>query len=237
MKVQIYSDLHIERKKKYLKIKKLADILILAGDINNIESKRFDNFFKYLIECEYKYIIYVLGNHEFYCKSTYDKTLEKYREYFDQYDNIFLLENNKITIDGYTFLGSTFWSKCEKDIIKELNDFYFMSYEKYLELNKTAEEYIFSNIDNDTINVLITHFPLINKNIAHPKYSESILNNYFSNNMLHKMNDKIKICIHGHTHFSCDFIYNNIRFISNQCGYSLQESIESNFNIDGVYEI
>ena len=46
------------------------------------------------------------------------------------------------------------------------------------------------------------------------------------------------ICISGHTHYSHDYIRNNVRYISNQLGYYNEATNNDTlFNDDGLYEL
>ena len=103
MKIQIISDLHQEFGQLDLNFEN-ADIVIFAGDINYgtkgiewIKSKIRD-----------KPIIYILGNHEYY-KGSYPKTLNQIRVAANG-TNVFVLENNRIEIEGIRFHGASLWT-------------------------------------------------------------------------------------------------------------------------------
>jgi predicted phosphodiesterase len=101
MLVQIYSDLHLELHKSYPKIKSKCDYLILAGDIGKIDDKNgvYKDFMDYCSK-NWKKIVVILGNHEFYDNQrTFYKLLESYKLFFMDYENICLLEKETIKIE------------------------------------------------------------------------------------------------------------------------------------------
>lgn len=174
MKVQIYSDLHIEFYKTFPKIEPLCDILILAGDIGSIYHNQFKPFFDY-VSMNWKKIYYILGNHEYYGSNhCFYKTQKKYVEYFTNYDNIFLLDReksilsindeqeygeNRDNIDNVVILGTTLWSQANDFSMKMVNCFKKIKYydtdknrkfnitkQMYNSWNKEEESWIFSQI-------------------------------------------------------------------------------------------
>lgn len=252
---QIYSDLHLEFYKSYPKIKPKADNLILAGDIFNFSFKLIEDFLEYISK-NWNKVFFVFGNHEFYSSNLhFFKIKNKYINLFDNYKNIFLLDNTSHILDSNTIiLGSTFWSKVNFSIKDIINDFRKIKYydenkerkvnitcefinnlhleqKKWLENKlKNLEELSFKNI------IIISHFPLTQNNTSDKKYKDQDINlkNYFSNNfdnILEKYKEKNIYVISGHTHHSYDFMRNNIRYVSNQLGYPDEnhEDFDENF--------
>lgn len=73
MKIAVASDLHLEHDSNItLKNDQQADVLILAGDIVPISLlKHGKNRTKYIkffkdVAAQFKYVMYVVGNHEYY---------------------------------------------------------------------------------------------------------------------------------------------------------------------------
>ena len=98
-----------------------AKVLILAGDVCEIanlqpydeesidyRSQRLHHFF---IRCgkEFEYVLWVMGNHEFYHGSI-DDTVDIVRKYLDYIPNLTILDNETMEIDGIVFVGGTLWS-------------------------------------------------------------------------------------------------------------------------------
>jgi predicted phosphohydrolase len=245
MKIQIYSDIHLEFYKSYPKIDPLSDYLFLAGDIGKLHMDNYKDFFNYCSK-NWKEIFYVLGNHEYYhSKKTIDKLNNQYKDFFKNYSNIHLLDKDIFVLNDYIILGCTLWSKATYKTEEIINDFSSIkifkedrkkniNFEDYNNLNKIDKKFLLENIEkyNDKI-VILTHFPLIQN--TNPKYNnqEYYLKNYFGNN-IDLPDDKEITIISGHTHWSYDFKIDNKRYISNQFGYL--DEMES-LNINGVYHL
>lgn len=103
MRIQIISDLHQEFGISDLNFQN-ADLVILAGD-TNLGTKGIEWVKKYIPNIP---VIYILGNHEYY-KGSYPNTLHRIRE-ASRGSNVFVLENNRIEIDGIRFHGATLWT-------------------------------------------------------------------------------------------------------------------------------
>jgi predicted phosphohydrolase len=259
MKVQIYSDIHLEYYSKFPQIEPLAKILILSGDIGYIGSEIYKEFIKYVSKNWVKVFI-VLGNHEYYHDSKpYSLLNKEFKKYLTNFNNVILLDKEIFLLDDTLIVGCTFWSNIDHRVENYINDFkHIKMFDKNNNLvNLTIEEYqtlhrqdkhFLSNcfvegfIESFQNIIIITHYPLTQHNTSHPKYNKDPLwmKNYFSNdidfNQFINVNDKNIVCISGHTHYSFDFVKNNIRFISNQFGYK-NELKQSNLKTDGVFDL
>jgi hypothetical protein len=115
-------------------------------------------------------------------------------------------------------------------------------------LKKLLDEVKIVNLENKKL-IVITHFPPIRNNTSHPKYSSQpdYLRNYFSNDFTElsfsqdrfsekELYNNIECWMSGHTHYSYDFKYKEIRFISNQLGY-FDEIDDTGINYDIIFEI
>lgn len=263
MNIQVYSDIHLEHYKTYPKIEPKCDIIILCGDIGKLDKQNYKDFFLFLSE-NWKHVIYVLGNHEYYHNSrTIDKLNEEYKTFISQFNNIYLLDRDYIIIDNIMYIGCTLWSKANQ-ITDKINDFNMIKVKRqlpryvktdkineneYNEFNIKDKEYLLQTIKSviktGEINkiVVVTHYPLIQKNTSNPMYKEQTQNikDYFANNIdltEYSSNKTEIICISGHTHWSYDFVYNNIRYISNQFGYLDElKNGYSKLKLDGIFHI
>lgn len=103
MKIQIISDLHQEFGFSDLSFD-LADVVILAGDVN-LGTKGIEWIKNKILN---KTVIYVLGNHEYY-KGSYPKTLNKISEAAEN-SNVSVLENSFVDIQDIRFHGATLWT-------------------------------------------------------------------------------------------------------------------------------
>lgn len=254
MKFQLFSDIHLEFYKTYPKIERKTKYLILAGDIGRLCDINYKEFMEYCSNT-WERVIIVLGNHEYYHKrKTYEELRELYTLYFSQYENIYLLEKNKILIDGWEIIGLTMWSnivpkyktllncvhKIKKKVyIRNEKRTIGIGYETLNELHNESKKWLLENYNPKQKTIIITHHPLTHNNISQPIYENESLERKqaFSTSM--KFNNEAPlICISGHTHYSHDFIENNIRYISNQMGY-IDETMTNitKFNETKVFEV
>lgn len=248
MKIQIYSDLHLEFSNSFPKIKPLSKYLFLCGDIGHIDNQNFKDFFHYCSN-NWNTVIFVLGNHEYYhSHKNMNELFIEYKTFCDSFDNIFLLEKDFIILEDWKIIGLTFWShilnqsynitNCTKNIHLNNNE---LGLDNYNQLNQNSIKWLNDNNNPILKTIIITHYPLTQKNILQNKfihqYNNTHLLNVFSNHFDFNNNEKL-ILISGHTHFSHYFTDNNITYISNQFGYN-DELIynQTNIIIDGLFTI
>lgn len=250
MKFQLFSDIHIEfTENTYPKIKPKEPYLILAGDIGKISMDNFKEFIKYCSE-NWLIVLYVFGNHEFYSRHSMGSIISKFEIFFSKFQNVHLLNNSSFILEDITIYGFTGWTRpiftVTSDAREYLNDYNMIRTKKSkfrIEdhaniANEQIEKFkeFLSVTDSNKI-LIITHFPPI-KGTSNPRFNNDICSNYFSwTNLLKEENiltDKIKLWCSGHTHWSYDFIKNDIRYISNQIGY-VSEDIP--FSEEGIFEL
>lgn len=109
LRLWILSDLHIELTRGWDlpagNARPQFDVLVLAGDL----IPRMERGVKWLRErVTDKPVIYIAGNHEAYGVDI-DRTLAK-AKLAAEGTNIFVLQDEAITLDGVTFAGSTLWT-------------------------------------------------------------------------------------------------------------------------------
>ena len=254
MKVQIFSDIHLEYYSKIPQIEPLSEYLILAGDIGYIDSNIYKDFIKYVSK-NWKNVFLVIGNHEYYHDTkSYSQINKELRIFLKNFSNVILLDREIFLIDDIMIIGCTFWSNIDVHVVDYINDFNYikmfnsdnqlvkLTLKEYQKFHQEEKTFLMNSFLKEYHNIIIiTHYPLIQKNTSHPKYNNDPIwiKNYFSTNFdfnqINNNNNKI-ICISGHTHYSFDFIENNIRYISNQFGYK-NEIKNSKLKIDGVFEL
>lgn len=256
MKIQVYSDLHIEFYKSFPKLSAYAPYLILAGDIGRLCDANYKELIDYCSE-NWKQTIVVLGNHEFYHnKKTYNMLLNEYKEFFSLYSNVHLLEKEEIMLEDYRILGCTMWSfinpqygsivNCTNKIKRSIittdgKKTVGMGIAMNNELHISAKEWLLSVYDPSIKTIIITHHPITQEHVSQKKWRHESIERKttFSTEMNLECNDdQTVICISGHTHYSHDYIRNNVRYISNQMGYKneIMEDVTL-FNSRGVYDI
>jgi len=218
MKISYISDLHFE----YNQIFELnnvvnSDVLILAGDITTHKEMNklhlwFDDIHK-----KWKYVIYILGNHEYYGDYLYN-------------------HHNYQVIDKIHFISLTLWLPCNEYDCLELLDTYSHRQMKSQCYNKRALARKFSenlskfnfldkiyledklkNIDQDSKVVIITHFPPVKKCSYGSHYPYNQFFHGYLDDFLIEKNFKIDYWVYGHTHDNRkDFEQYGIQFICNQ---------------------
>lgn len=248
---QIFSDLHTELYNKYPQIEPLTDYLIIVGDIGIINDNNiFIDFIKYCSD-NWKCVYYVPGNHEFYQYNetnilSYNELIQEYKNINKVYKNVYVLLDDYIELDEHTNIyGSIFFTKPQIKFMFYVNDYKYIYMDKnknitwsfMLKIYKNQQDKFKNYLENNKNkkHIIITHFPLINRNVSDPKYTNSKpdLSEYFSHN-INTFDENIIAWIYGHTHYNNDQIYNNIRFISNQVGYKNENIV---FKHDGIFNI
>jgi len=246
MKIQVFSDLHLEGKNIKYPIP-LTKYLILAGDICEIE-KLVDHraFFMY-VNSKWEKIIWVPGNHEYYSKKyNIDEIDDKIKNFIKLFPNIKLLNREIIDIEGIRFMGCTLWSHvsnnvvhiCENAFSKLRNDNKCIDNLYYNKLHDRDKRWIIDNYDNSINTVLITHFPIRQDFTTNPIFnndSQQVKDIYTNNLDLKCDKNKFLYCIGGHTHYNYYEKKDNITFFSNQYGYKTKS--ESKYKDHGLFII
>lgn len=248
MKIQIASDLHIEVYNKYPIIEPKAKYLFLAGDIGEIGNEKYEEFLNYVNQ-HWEKVIMILGNHEYYSKDkSYEEKLIENREFFKQFENIYLLEKECIELEGYRIIGLTLWSKLVRNQAatkkvkkRENNKLTKIGIEGLNKIHELSKQWLINNYDKTRKTIIVTHYPLtLVDSFVRPKcYSHEPIEwlKEFANEYFLDIPEKQLICISGHTHFSHNFInidLNKIQYLSNQLGYSSEKDY-CGFNNDGVF--
>ena len=221
MKLRIASDLHLEHGHVFtLPVLDFEDqqTLILAGDISEYYYL-MDHFLK---DCanRFKYVILIYGNHEYYRKNVIDAKRD-FSGIVEKFNNVYLLDNDFITLDGVRFFGGTLWTK---DYFKYDNNFTDFSlvknhdnfhYKEYLDFMNKLSEWP----DHDVDVVISHHLPSIKS--ADLRFANHPFNKYFINELDDFIYDwkNIKYWIHGHTHKSHNYKIGNCNVICNPKGY------------------
>lgn len=252
MKISYASDLHLEFN-SYLEIHNTnqSDVLILAGDIIPInifemafisQNCIYNNygyvidFFK-IVSKEFKHVIYVAGNHEFYKSDIND--IVKLKLMLKKFKNIHVLDNESIVIEDNLFIGGTCWTNINDPelinaAIEKFNDYkYISNFNKLLSPSdtilkyETFIEYLTETIKAKTVNgktIVITHHCPSKQGIP-DKYKNNFWNDLFTNDLDEYIADSgIDYFVYGHTHdFPRVYEINKTTVMSNVYGYPTEE--------------
>lgn len=248
MKISYCSDLHLEFNSIVLDNTDNSDILVLAGDILPYSFlEKFFDFFQN-ISNQWSDVIIVLGNHDHY-KGNFLKTLNKYKNFVSELNNITILNNEYLEIQDVRFIGATLWTNYfnNNPIIKEqarlyMNDYKYIYHNGYRRFNPEdalkefykSYDYIRSKLDHNKI-VLITHQAPSLQSIPE-MYKMDDLSGAYASDLDHLFfeNPQIKIAIHGHVHTKFNYKINQTNILCNPRGYSPSEKISKSFKLDVI---
>lgn len=252
MKIQLYSDIHIEQI-GFFSIPSLdSDLIILAGDIDT--GLYGLEWAEELTRLHKKPVIYVAGNHEFY-RHEYHGLTKSMRGYAAQYDKLHFLEKDEVILDGVRFLGTTLWtnyfdeygpSERDKNIevldaalrdhkVIKFGDRRFSASDAYQEHLKSVawlEDKLSEKFEGKTV-VITHHAPSLVCN--HAEFGMNEVSSGFVSNLEHLL-DGADLWCYGHTHSNLDCQIGGCRLVSNQKGYN-RENIPIPFRRDLVISL
>lgn len=260
MKISLASDLHFEfHKNEPYWLPEIApdcDVIILAGDIG-VGNGAIDAVLAIAEAHAESQVLFVAGNHEFY-KQNIDKKLEKYRQVFADYDRVHFLENDRIEIDGYSFLGCTLWtgfgvlsSEHTREAMQEarlaIADFSVIetgeAYTKFTPQD-AADRFVEScrwlkrELEASDLRktVVVTHFPPC-RQASNKFFNESLLSAYFQADC-QQIIERFQPALwcYGHNHFSDELEVGHTHIVSNQLGYP-KEFSAARYNPHKVIEL
>ncbi len=232
MSIQYASDLHLEHDDKHKKFIEIisprigCDILILAGDIGNPRKERFYNFMKWCVS-NWKYVIIIAGNHEYYSNSI--KKTNTYLYEMSLTLNFIFLNNSSTIIGNLVIIGSTFWSYIPdnnmKDVVNYLNDFnYIEEFKKdnttFNKLHKESRKWMMKELKKHKgkTKIVVTHHAPVEELTSSPIYRGKPTNKAFASNC-DELLELANVWIYGHTHYNNYPIYKKCLVITNQRGY------------------
>lgn len=266
MKITVGSDIHLEFGELTIKNNDESDVLILSGDIivscdfNPKEKEEWEDaywsmksekFHRFFIQCsnEFKHVIYVMGNHEFYHG---DVTLEfpKIKSMLEYLPNVYILENESIKIDDVTFIGGTMWTDMNKrdpktlDYISyKMNDFNIIKNNGKIftpndavAIHERFKEYLESTLNNEEKFVVVTHHSPSRRSTKPIHQKDYLMNGGYSSSLDDYIleHPEIKLWTHGHTHYQFDYMIGETRIFCNPRGYIGHEIHASNFEFKTV---
>ena len=246
MKLRIMSDLHIEFMLKTDDFDILAmpddkdTVLILAGDIHS--SKHLHSVFDKFTD-QFKAIVFVYGNHEFYGTNMPAVPL-KVDKAIAHLSNVFVLDADTVLIDDVHFVGATLWTDMDNhnqmvmwDAGAMMTDYKCIRtgprHEPWKRPLKPVDtirfhieerNYMFRMITDlkeagETVVAVSHHLPSYQS--IGPGYKGSSLNGAYASELWEQVDDsKPDLWIHGHTHDSMDYMLtDHTRVICNPRGY------------------
>ena len=246
MKLRIMSDLHVEfhNNPTDFVVSPMPDdkdtVLILAGDIHL--GKHVHNVLEPL-SSQFKEVIYILGNHEFY-KGNMPTIAGKIDNNISHLPNVWLLDTDTIELHGVHFVGATLWTDMGNhnqmvmyDAGMIMNDYKAIRtgprHEPWKRTLRPVEtvamhieqrNWMFKTITElkeagETVVAISHHLPSYQ---CIGMYKGDRLNGAYASELYEDIADsKPDLWIHGHTHESVDLVMpgTETRIICNPRGY------------------
>lgn len=238
MRIQYISDIHLEFMSKPPKIKVMAEVLCLAGDIGYPYSGIYREFLKQM-NADFKKVFIIAGNHEYYNSHKYGThTMEDIHQHIqgvindNTLTNITFLNNSWEEYNDILFAGTTLWSKIPSANINDIclmNDFKQiegLTYDTYNLLYYKSCHFIEKmlldvgkeeNYKNKKVVMMTHHLPSFNLIDEIHTYSDT--NCFYASKCDAYFVKPIKAWIYGHTHTPNKTLINNIQFVCNPKGY------------------
>ena len=243
--VRVVSDLHLEFCTRGEGVPDLgtADVLVLGGDIlcahhfkkSGVLKAVYGDFLKKCVD-NFGRVLYIAGNHEHYGYN-YEGTWDVLREHLPK--GVELLENSKVTIGNWTFLGATLWTDFRNENPLEMmeaaqcmNDYKAvritpkyrkMNPDDTLSFHRKTRSFLKDELEglkDENVWVMTHHGPSYQS--VHPMYrSAGIANGAYVSDLddFILAHPQIKVWSHGHTHSSFDYTIGGCRVICNPRGY------------------
>lgn len=241
MKIQIYSDLHVDinginNPLDILSTKDDVELYIDAGDTGEFLTTK--NFYQHQF-WKNKKAIFVAGNHTHYNYSNLCENQEELLNLFPSSNCVTFLQDSEICIGDYVFLGCTLWTDynlfgtpnlSKKVARNRMNDFSRIKFDNdsYLtpEICQTLFNISLKNLHKRLLKfkgkkkaVVITHHTPSIKSCL-PKYINDQLSASFSSNLEKFIIDHdVYLWIHGHVHNTVGVPVGNSYICCNPLGY------------------
>ena len=250
MKVQICSDLHLEfsNNRKWFNKNPLipkGEILIIAGDTYYLNRNFGKLKFIKQVADSFEQVYLIPCNHEYYEGFDVSTGLSPFELKIK--DNVTLLNNKSIHINGVKFVFSTFWSLIQHNIIPIMNgmvDFRRIQFQDkpfninhFNDLHDKAFEFVSNEVKGTEKTVVVTHH-LPSQLCNSEEFKDSPLTEAFCVEKTNFIFDsEVDYWIYGHSHRNkVDFNIGNTTMLTNQFGYiGWNEHIH--FQYDKVIEI
>lgn len=248
MKIAYTSDLHLEHSLMGpLTNNDGADVLVLAGDIvvnDSVNARGSGKIHKWFADTakNFDHVIYIMGNHEYY-DSKFPAAFDELRAKFSYIENLHVLENEQIELDGKVFWCGTLWTDCTKSdplamyaIKYGMNDFAYIKLTKDSKFTpETMVEYHNMSLRkmNTSADVVVTHHCPSIKSVSPAYYNSKLTPAYYSDLENFILDSEIKHWICGHTHYNVEYDIGDTTVHSNCRGYP-GERIHNNFKLKYV---
>lgn len=258
MEIRYVSDLHLEMLVFNYQDRKLDTFLskvlpvtekdkdralVLAGDLFRVDSPTMKkNAISFLDYCSsnFKYVVYIPGNHEYYGMSIKD-TDNLLLKLCSEYSNVYNLDKIKfLNIDTEVFVGGVLWSDvlCKGPIIEALihrsiSDYSYIRKFTTTDCAELHREYVSKlnsiariPIPEEHNLIVVTHHLPSFKSVS-PIYKDSDINPAFVSSLDYLVKKlSADVWIHGHSHSSCTYKIGRTQVVANPFGYDFKENLQ-----------
>jgi predicted phosphodiesterase len=241
MKVQYFSDVHLEFasndskiRRMLEKIEKNADICIVAGDLGYPFLPTYKQFLEGL-SIIFEHVIIIHGNHEYYQfgkqkGKTMEEIREKTRDICKEIANVHFLDNSYIDLPCsetgkmWRFIGTTLWSNIflPRFTVNDKINIDEFSVENNNSWHAKNNEFLEETINSSELDcIVITHhlpsFNIIDEEYSHGMYK--MYNQCYASRCDDLIKSPVKAWIYGHTHKPAKNNMNDIMCVCNPIGY------------------
>lgn len=247
MKIHILNDLHLESG-DFIPPSTDADVVVLAGDIG-IGCSGLDWIGRHFVD---KPVVYIPGEHEYY---HHDTSLTQ-RLGQEAPDNVYVIDNDVVLIDGVRFLGSTLWTDfllfgidhqhlAMRRARSGMPGFSLIAHrgkpftpEDALRLHEESHDWLAYSLAQPYAGktVVVTHYAP-SPGSVHPRLASDPLTPAFVTDLDRLMDaSRVALWVHGHTHDAFDYTVQGTRVVCNPRGYA-PDRLSEGFRPDLVLEI
>lgn len=246
MLIQLLSDVHVEFHGHPTRFfdnllrqqTRRPEVLVLAGDIVPISKTYADLTLAAAARCANQ-VLLVLGNHDYYGASPVE-VRAKLAMLQASIPNLWLLEQDAITIGTTTFAGATTWfSNCEQvqKLKASLNDYYqIKDFEPWVYQQHEAALQFWQDTATEA-DIWITHH-LPSELCVAPHFKGDPLNCFFVSTGMQELIEQRQpsylLC--GHSHNSINAKIGNTQILSNPYGYE-ERSLNRSFSYEYFIEV
>jgi Icc-related predicted phosphoesterase len=222
----------------------LAGDVLVADKLFRHNSETGQKFRDFLsrVSFQFPHVVYVAGNHEFYGGGHFYGTVDALRSWCaNNYGNVYFLEDETKLIDDVMFVGGTLWTDMNKGdpltvmhCNDRMNDYRAIKNDRKgytairpidtVERHERTKQYFRIVIDGaaeDQKIVVVGHHTPSHTSIAEHYRDEHLMNGAYHNRLEDFILDrpKIKLWVHGHTHWAFDYMIGDTRVVCNPRGY------------------
>jgi len=203
-RLQFHSDLHLEKRQSFPRLKAKCKNLALLGDIGCPFRPNYKNFIKYCSD-KWERVFLISGNHEFYFTKNKFLTDLQISSVVKKTPNVHFLNDSSFKVGDTRILGSTLWSNrfAQNTLDSQINKIHLDSV-KWLESSLK---------DSQEKTVVLTHY-LPTFKLIDAKFSDFSAERY-ATDLEYLVNRPVILWLCGHSHIKKSIVVNGIQVAIN----------------------